>query len=292
MRNVQEFKNFLDVQDFGLQPKDAAYLNRLNLLNTVYMKVEEVDFLCDNDWDNFSTEILDRKYNQIIAKQVAIEQYHLSEQQRKLLESTLQKYGKIFDGKLGIFLDEKFHTDLVDDAKPVFKKAYHIPFQRESLFKNELQNIVANGVLEPCGQSAWAAPTFVVPKKDNRVKWVSDFRELNKLIKRKLFLMAKIWDIMNQRCEYKYFTKIDLSVFFYCFELDNESKELCTINTSYELFCYTRLAMEIKVLPNVAQDMITKIRLNVVACLDNCGIWTDTTFEHIWNLLAKFSNDW
>ena len=74
--------------------------------------------------------------------------------------------------------------------------------------------MVADGVLEPCGRSAWAAPTFFVPKKDNRVQWVSDFRELNKLIKRKLFPMPKIQDIMNRRGKYKHITKIDLLMFF------------------------------------------------------------------------------
>ena len=68
--------------------------------------------------------------------------------------------------------------------------------------------MVADGVLEPCGQSAWATPTFIVPKKDNIVQWVSDFRELNKIIKRKPFPMAKIQDMMNCRGKYSHFTKI------------------------------------------------------------------------------------
>ena len=71
-------------------------------------------------------------------------------------------------------------------------------------------------------------------------------------------------------------------MFFYCLELDDKSKELCTtINTPYGLFCYTRLAMGIKVSPDVAQSMITEILegLEVVAYIDYNGIWTDSTFE-------------
>ena len=71
--------------------------------------------------------------------------------------------------------------------------------------------------------------------------------------------MPKFQDIMNWRGKYKYFTKIDLSIFFYCFKLDNESKELCTINTLYGLFRYTRLAMGVKVSPDVAQEVIAKM---------------------------------
>ena len=53
-------------------------------------------------------------------------------------------------------------------------------------------------VLVPCGRSQWVEPTFVVQKKDKRVRYVSDFRELNKLIKRKSFPIPKIQDIMNR----------------------------------------------------------------------------------------------
>lgn len=70
---------------------------------------------------------------------------------------------------LAITLTKIFHIDLVDGVKPVLKKACNVPFQHESLFKNGLQNMVQDGVLEACGRSYWEAPTFVAPKKDNRV---------------------------------------------------------------------------------------------------------------------------
>ena len=78
-------------------------------------------------------------------------------------------------------------------------------------------------------------------------------------------------------------------MFFYCFELDDESKELCTINTPYGLFRYTRLAIGVKVSPDVAQEMITKILngLDVVSYIDDCGIWTDSSFEQHMELVDK-----
>ena len=101
--------------------------------------------------------------------------------------------------------------------------------------------------------------------------------------------MPKIQDIMNRRGKYNHSTRIDLSMFFYCFLLDGESKELCTINTPYGSFQYTRLAMGIKVSPHVAQDMITKFlnRLDIVAYIGNCGVWTDPTFELHMELVGK-----
>ena len=101
--------------------------------------------------------------------------------------------------------------------------------------------------------------------------------------------MPRIQDTINSWGKYKHFTKIDLSMFFYCFELDDESKDLCTINTPYGLFCYTRLAMGVKVSPDVAQSMITEILvgLDCISYIDDCGIWTDTTFEEHMELVGK-----
>ena len=138
-KNVREFNNLLDVKDIGLQSKNSQYFNQLWILNKDYYDILEDDFLCNDAWDNCAAEILEQKYDRITAKQVAAEQHHLSEQQQKMLETTLEKYEILFDGKLGHCLHQKFRIDLVNDSKHVFKKACHVPFHRESLYKNVLQ---------------------------------------------------------------------------------------------------------------------------------------------------------
>lgn len=95
-------------------------------------------FLCDDAWDNFDTKILEKKYKYITIKEVAAAQKYLSKQQQLILEINLKKKQILFNGKLGHYHHKKFHIDLADDAKVVFKKAYRVPFQEESLFKNKL----------------------------------------------------------------------------------------------------------------------------------------------------------
>ena len=58
--------------------------------------------------------------------------------------------------------------------------------------KMEVERLVASGVLKKVNRSEWAAPTFIVPKKDGTVRFISDFRELNKRIKRKPYPIPKI----------------------------------------------------------------------------------------------------
>ena len=81
MKNVCDYKNFLEVQDMRLQPQDNKFLNELYRLNQIYYDTIENDFLCDNAWDNFAAEILERKYDRMAARDVAEQQNHMSPKQ-------------------------------------------------------------------------------------------------------------------------------------------------------------------------------------------------------------------
>jgi hypothetical protein len=64
-----------------------------------------------------------------------------------------------------------------------------------------------------------ALPSFIIPKKDGRVHWISN-QELNKHIECKVYNLAKIQDILNHPFRYKYFTKLDVDL------LESKSSEI------------------------------------------------------------------
>ena len=45
---------------------------------SVQRKLNEDDFMLDEEWDNYSSEILGRKYGKVLPKDVASEQHHLN----------------------------------------------------------------------------------------------------------------------------------------------------------------------------------------------------------------------
>jgi hypothetical protein len=94
---------------------------------------------------------------------------------------------------------------------------------------------------------------------------------------------------MRRRRQYTYFTKIDLWMQFYSFELDEPSKKLCTIVTPFGVYQYNRLPMGCKVSPDLAQFYIEQALkgLDVEVYIDDCGIWTNGTFEEHLALVDK-----
>jgi hypothetical protein len=119
------------------------------------------------------------------------------------------KQTKLFSGKLGKYPHKKIDLELLPGAKLVHGRPYPIPHNHLEVFRNELDHLIKFGVHSRIEATKWALPTFIITKKDGSVRWISDFRELDKIIRRKIYPLPHIQDILKKRPECKYFTKID-----------------------------------------------------------------------------------
>jgi hypothetical protein len=169
------------------------------------IEVQQDEELFGMDWYDptcYAVEILDAKYEKVEVDEVINQLSHLNPQQKEDLKRVLQEHTKLFDGTLGVYPHRKIHIDLVQGAVAKHARPCPVPVICLEAFKKELLHLVEIGVLSPQGASEWASPTFITPKKDGRVHWVSDLRELNKVVKRKQFTLPIIWDILRRRQGY------------------------------------------------------------------------------------------
>jgi hypothetical protein len=132
----------------------------------------------------------------------------------------------MFNGTLGLYPHKKVHIDIDPNAKPVHSRPYPVPQIHLKTFKNELDHLVRLGVLTSQQESEWASPSFIIPKKDGRVRWISNLRQSNKVIRCKQYPLPIITDILRKRSGYKFFSKLVVNMQYYTFELDKESQDL------------------------------------------------------------------
>ena len=138
--------------------------------------------------ENYATgtnKIKQAKYESISPNEVASQFSHLKKQEQLQLQSLLQHFPTLFSGRLGRYNKSKFTLELINPRiSPIFCKPYPIAQIHMQVFQQKLHHLINKGVLEHVLRSEWVFPTFIIPKKDGRVRWVSDFRKLNKLLKR------------------------------------------------------------------------------------------------------------
>jgi hypothetical protein len=196
--------------------------------------IQVEDEIFGEDWlECFATEILDAKYEKTDVAEVVNGLTHLNAHQKADLLQVLQENDKMFRGTCGVYPHKKVHIDIDPNAKPVHSRPYPVPQIHLKTFKKELNHLVRIGVLAAQQESEWASPSFIIPKKDGRVCWISNLCQLNKVIRCKQYPLSIITDILRKHSGYKFFTKLDVSMQYYTFELDKESQGLCTIITPF-----------------------------------------------------------
>ncbi len=67
-------------------------------------------------------------------------------------------------------------------------------------------------------------------------------------------------DILRKHSGYKFFAKLDVSMQYYTFELDNKSQDPCTIIPPFGKYKYLRLLMGLTCSPDIAQAITEIVR--------------------------------
>ncbi len=243
--------------------------------------IQVEDELFGEDWlECFATEVLDAKYERTDVVDVVKGLTHLNAHQKADLLRVRQENKKMFNGTLRAYPHKKVHIAIDSNAKPVHSRPYPVPQIHLKTFKTELDHLVRIGVLTSQQESECESPSFIIPKKDGRVCWISDFRQLYKVIRRKQYPLLIITDILRKSSGYKIFTKLDVSMQYYTFELDKESQDLCTIITPFGKYKYLRLLIGLKCTLDIAQAAME----NVLSDIEDANVYIDD--------VGAFSSDW
>ena len=139
-------------------------------------------------------------------------QEQLDDSEKAKLGQLLKKYESLFDGTLGDWKGSPISLELKEGATPYHGWAYPIPQIHERAMRIKVDHLISLGVLEECNDSELGAPTFIIPKKDGRIRFISDFRKLNTFVKRKPYPLPKIQDMLLKLQDFRYALALNLNM--------------------------------------------------------------------------------
>eukprot|EP00804_Cyclotella_cryptica_P011980 CCRYP_004452-RA/>CCRYP_004452-RA protein AED:0.26 eAED:0.42 QI:0/0/0/1/0/0/3/0/454 len=184
---------------------------------------------------------------------------HLSGPEQARLLELLQEFEELFSGKLGDWDCKRVSLQLKEGAQPYHGRPFPIPKKHIEITKREVQRLCDLGVLKWQDDSEWTSPTFIIPKKDNTVRAVSDLREVNKRIVRKPFPIPKISTVLQELEGFTYATALDLNMGYYTIRLNPDASKICTIIFPWGKYSYLRLPMGVACSPDIFQAKMSEL---------------------------------
>ena len=201
------------------------------------------------------------------------------------LQKLLQKYDNVLNKQLGHCTKVQAHIQLKSSATPKFFKPRSIPFAYLDRVKEEIQRLVEAGILERIDTSLWQLRLYLLKKTNGKIRICGDFKvTINPQILIDQHPIPTIEELLARLNNGEKFTKLDLSNAYLQVELNEQSKNLVTINTPLGLFRYNRMPFGISNAPAIFQRIIDQFIAgipNCIAYLDDILISGANAKEHL-----------
>lgn len=171
-----------------------------------------------------------------------------------IVKQLTNQFPNVFSDNLGSFNKYKISLRLKPDAKPIFIKARPVPYALKDKINKELDRLLSLGILKPVEHSEYASPVVPVLKKNGSIRLCADYSvTINKQLVIDQYPLPTVNDLLTKLHGGVQFSKIDLSMAYNQFILNEDSQSLTCINTHRGLFKFTRLVFGLSSAPAVFQ---------------------------------------
>lgn len=219
----------------------------------------------------------------------------LTNEQRTKALALLNEFSDIFaKHDLDIqFIDLPPCKISLKDKIPVYVKPYRSSPKMRNDVNTHVQGLIKAGIVEPC-KSAYGAPVFTVPKKQNKSRFVVDYRELNKKVVNDKFPLPRIDNILQSLENKQFFSTMDMNNGFFQVKVDSNDRHILAFNTQFGTFTFCSLPQGFKNSPpefqrtqnTIFADLLYK---SVVIYIDDVCCFSSSFDQHLAHMREIFS---
>ena len=218
--------------------------------------------------------------------------------QRTLVLSTqvsdndiINEFSDVF-AAFGCISGREYHIDIDPNATPVVSPPHRVPFALKDKYKEELERMERNQIIEKVSEpTEWVNNVVLVEKKSGTIRVCLDPKDLNSAIRRQHYQLPTTEEIFARMSGAKYFSKLDASSGFWQIKVDEDSSKLLVFSTPFGRYKFLRLPFGIVSAPEIFHAAVAEIieGLDGVANeIDDIIVWGSTLEIHNQRLHAVF----
>ena len=208
----------------------------------------------------------------------------LTNDDKDQLNNLLLSYNDIFNDFGPPTTLSEHSITLKDGTEPIALSPYRINSRYRSEVKRQLDEMLANGIIEEC-ESAWAAPLVIVPKKTKDLRLCVDYRKLNHATIADKYALPVMSDLLSSMKPTKFITLLDLKSGYWQVPMNKADADKTAFTCEFGLFRFNRMPFGLKNAPATFQRMVNKLRnllpsVPIYTYLDDIMVISASFSEH------------
>lgn len=216
---------------------------------------------------------------------------HLPAEKCQELQEHMTK--ELFSLKPGCTRLIKHHIRLhASEQQPIRDNTCRIPAKLVPELKQEVEEMLAMGIIEP-SRSEWCSPVVLVPKKDDpKMRFCVNFSKLNAVSAFDPYPMPRVDELIERLGHANFLTTLDLCKGYWQVPLTEASKDLTTFRVPGGLFRFRMMPFGLHGAPATFQRLVDEVLRGAedyaAAYIDDIVIYSKTWEEHVQHLTDVF----
>lgn len=172
-------------------------------------------------------------------------------------ETLTTEFAEVFDDTLGKYTGSPISLNIDPQVAPIWLKPRRVPFAFCPKVDQELDKLVAQGVLEPTDHSPWETPIVIPIKPDGSIRICGDFKcTLNRTLQAHPYPVPVVQHLLHSLGQGTIFTKLDMAKAYQQLPVDDATAATQTIVTHRGAFKCRNLQFRISVAPGLFQSVM------------------------------------
>lgn len=200
------------------------------------------------------------------------------------VDKILEDHTSLFVG-VGTLHGFQYQIEIDDSVRPVACGPRRLPPAVVPKVEAEIDDLLHTGIIRKVEHhTQWVSPLVIVTKTDGRIRLCVDLRQLNKAIRRPLYQIPTVNEVLASANGAKIFSKLDLNKAFHQIQVHPDSQELLTFGAPSGRYCFQRLPYGISAAPEVFQMVLDSVLKDIPGCrgyFDDILVSAENESEHL-----------
>ena len=206
----------------------------------------------------------------------------LSQEYRAALTGVLEEFSDVFQDKPGrtSVIEHAIETG---SAQPVRLPPYRLPHAYRQAVKDELEEMISSGIIEPAA-SEWSAPIVPVKKKDGSLRLCVDYRRLNQVSVTDAYPMPRVDDLIDRVGKSTYISTLDLTRGYWQVPVAMKDRPKTAFTTPFGLYQFNMMPFGLKGAPATFLRLMDRVIHGLdfaAAYLDDLIVFSESWENHL-----------